>query len=276
MKFNIELRGKGPSKEKHWEFAKQNLGNTGCTNICGTPLSEYYPGTSHLGFRSAETICLRIAKIAQIHIHFVEAVLGSDHQFLLALKKGLAKSVSLEEITVKFDEVGVLAFGERMPCILKETGFKGTLLEILCTFCTGLDKVYKNLLHTSHDLTGDEYEVQARIYLGFQAIFGTANLTASLKQIVTYVGYYVDKALSDAQIIGLPITLGNFKDGIMETAHKQNKKNSLLFSGGRNGPISKQQYQKQVIQQQFANEVFELASRESTPQKSSSTKVFSG
>ena len=59
----------------------------------------------------------------------------------------------------------------------------------------------------------------------------------------------------------------------METAHKQNKKNSLLFSGGRNGPISKQHYQKQVIQQQFANEVFELASRESTPQKSSSTKA---
>ena len=167
---------------------------------------------------------------SQIHIHFVEAVLGSDHQFLLALKKGLAKSVSLEEKTVKFDEVGVLAFGERMPCIWKETGFKGTLLEILCTFCTGLDKVYKNLLHTPHDLTGDEYEVQARIYLGFQAvqIFGTANLTASLKQIVTYVGYYVDKALSDAQIIGLPITLGNFKDGIMETAHKQNKKKFIV------------------------------------------------
>ena len=103
-------------------------------------------------------------------------------------------------------------------------------------------------------MTGDECEVQARIYLGFQAvqIFGTANLTASLKQIVTSVGYYVNKALSDAQIVGLPITLGNFKDGIMETAHKQNKKNSLLFSGGRNGPISKQHYQKQVIQQQFA------------------------
>jgi len=124
-------------------------------------------------------------------------------------------------------------------------------------------------------LTGDEYEVQARVHLGFQAvqIFGTANITASLKQIVSYVGYYVDKALSDAQIIGLPITLpitlGNFKDAIMETAHKQNKQNSLLFSGGRNSPISKQQYQKQVIQQQFANEVFELTSRESTPQKSS-------
>ena len=61
MKFNLELRGKSPSKEKHREFATQNLGNTGRTNICGT---EYYPRTSHLGFRSAETLCLRIAKIA--------------------------------------------------------------------------------------------------------------------------------------------------------------------------------------------------------------------
>ena len=35
-----ELSGKAPSKEKHRKFAKQNLGNTGCKNICGTPLSE--------------------------------------------------------------------------------------------------------------------------------------------------------------------------------------------------------------------------------------------
>ena len=179
---------------------------------------------------------------------------------MLALKKGLAKSVNLDDKTVKFDEVGVLAFAERMHEILKAAGFKGTLLEILCTFCKGLDGVYKNLLLTPHELTGDDYEVQARIQLGFQAvlIFGTANITASLKQIVTYFPYYVEKALSDSDIIGLPITLANFNDGIMETAHKQNKKNSLLFSGGRNGPISKHQYQKQVIQQQFANEVFEL------------------
>ena len=40
MKFNIEVRGKAPSKEKHREFAK------------------------HLGFLSAEKVCLRIAKIA--------------------------------------------------------------------------------------------------------------------------------------------------------------------------------------------------------------------
>ena len=58
----------------------------------------------------------------------------------------------------------------------------------------------------------------------------------------------------------------------METAHKQNQKHSLI-SGGWNGLISKPQYQKQVIQQQFANEVFKLTSRESTPQKSSSKKA---
>ena len=57
-------------------------------------------------------------------------------------------------------------------------------------------------------------------------IFGTANLTAFLKQIVSYVGCYVDKALSNAKIIGLPITLGNFKDGIMEMwrVHTSKKK----------------------------------------------------
>ena len=63
-KFETELCGKAPTKEKHRGFAKQNLGNTGRKNLNGTPLSEYHPGTAHLGFRSAETLCLRIAKIA--------------------------------------------------------------------------------------------------------------------------------------------------------------------------------------------------------------------
>ena len=50
--------------EKHRDFAKQNLGNTGRKNLNGTPLSVYYPGTAHLGFQSAEMLCLHIAKIA--------------------------------------------------------------------------------------------------------------------------------------------------------------------------------------------------------------------
>lgn len=201
--------------------------------------------------------------------------MGSERPFLLALKKGLAKSVNLEEKTIKFDEVGVLAFGERMPQILNQAGFQGTLLEVLTIFCSGLEKVFRNLLRMPHELTGDEYGAQTRVLLGFQAvqIFGSTSITASCKQIVTYVPYYIDKALADANMVGLPITLANFSDATMETAHKQNKKKSLLFSGGRSGPVTTNQYQQQVIRQQFQNEVFEMTSREETPQKSSSVKA---
>ena len=62
--FQNTLNGKASTKQKHREFAKQNLGNMGRHNICGTPLADFYPGTAHLGFRSAETLCLRIARIA--------------------------------------------------------------------------------------------------------------------------------------------------------------------------------------------------------------------
>ena len=187
---------------------------------------------------------------------------------MLALKNGLAKSVHLDEKLIKFDEVGVKAFAAQMPNILRQAGFKGIVLEILASFCSGLDAVYQNLLQTPHQLTGDDYEVKARVHLGFQAvqIFGTVNITASIKQIVSYVPYYVDKALTDASVIGLPITLANFNDALMETAHKLNKSQSLLFSGGRTGPISKNAYQKQVIKQQFQNEAFQLTSREITLQ----------
>ena len=93
-----------------------------------------------------------------------------ERPFLLALKKGLAKSVNLEGKTIKFDEVGVLSFGERMPEILNQAGFQGTLLEVLTTFCSGLDKVSRNVLRTPHELTGDEYGAQARVLLGFQGV----------------------------------------------------------------------------------------------------------
>lgn len=209
---------------------------------------------------------------------YIIAVLSNDQQFLLALKNGLAKSVHLDEKLIKFDEVGVKAFAARMPDILRHAGFKGIMLEILPSFCSGLEVVYQNLLQTPHELTDDEYEVMAHVHLGFQAvqIFGTVNITASIKQIVSYVPYYVDKARADASLIGLPLTLANFDDALMETAHKLNKSQSLLFSGGRTGPISKNAYQKQVIKQQFQNEAFQLTSRENTPQKSSSAKEFSG
>lgn len=169
---------------------------------------------------------------------------------MLALKNGLAKSVHLDEKLIKFDEVGVKAFAARMPNILRQAGFKGIVLEILASFCSGLEVVYQNLLQTPHQLTGDEYEVKARVHLGFQAvqIFGTVNITASIKQIVSYVPYYVDKALTDASVIGLPITLANFNDALMETAHKLNSHNLCFFLVGELG-----QYRKTLTRSRLSN-----------------------
>ena len=101
-------------------------------------------------------------------LFYVRAVLGSDQQFLLALKNGLAKSVHLDEKLIKFDEAGVKTFAARMPDILRQAGFKGIMLEILASFCSGLEVIYQNLLQTTHQLTGEEYEVKAPVHLGFQ------------------------------------------------------------------------------------------------------------
>ena len=41
---------------------------------------------------------------------------------------------------------------------------------------------------------------------------------------MTYVPYYIDKALADANLVGLPISLQT-----RETAHKQNKRSPCFF-----------------------------------------------
>ena len=59
---------------------------------------------------------------------------------------------------------------------------------------------------------------------------------------------------SDGVLIGQELTLLNFTNSIFETKHKESKKGKFLFSGGKAGPISKEEYQKQVIQQQSMSE----------------------
>ena len=81
-KIETKLCGKAPTKEKHREFAKQNLRNTGRKNLNGTALSEYYPGTAHLGFQSAETLCLQITKI------------GTGEMYLFTLLIVLCRKIS--------------------------------------------------------------------------------------------------------------------------------------------------------------------------------------
>ena len=63
-KLRLNCVEKPPPKKSTESLPNKNLGNTGHKNLNGAPLSEYYAGTAHLGIRSAETLCLRIAKIA--------------------------------------------------------------------------------------------------------------------------------------------------------------------------------------------------------------------
>ena len=60
----------------------------------------------------------------------------------------------------------------------------------------GVTQAFNSLLKTPTNLTGKQYECTARIHLGFQVvlIFGSVAVRPSVKQIVAYVGYYVDKA----------------------------------------------------------------------------------
>ena len=156
---------------------------------------------------------------------------------------------------LKFDEIGVLSFGQKIPNALSTTGLEYFTLNVVPTFASGLTNVFQNLLRPPPTLTGKDYEVLARVLLGFQAviIFGVKTITPSNKQVVVYVPYYIDKAREDGETIGLPLTLENISDATMETAHKQPKQGNILFSGGRNGPADVIEYLTQLFQNEIYN-----------------------
>ena len=176
----------------------------------------------------------------------LKGVLGSKTFWFKALRK-IAKSTA-EESYIKFDEVGLHAFGTRMPHLLAEAGFKGTTLQILADYCAGVGEVIHDLLDTPTALSRAAYECKARLLLGFPtvAIFGSLSITPSMKQAVAYVPYYIEKARRDGELVGKDLTLMHFSDGLMETAHQRPKEGNFLFSGGRQGSINTTDYQKQV------------------------------
>ena len=102
----------------------------------------------------------------------------------------------------------------------------------------------------------DSYELDAHVHLGFQAvqIFGVTSITASIKQIVAYVihfrWYYGDCSQEEEMW-----------------------KCAVLWWPYSCGAVSKHQYQEQVIEQQFKNELQQMIDHETTPQKSSSAKA---
>lgn len=79
------------------------------------------------------------------------------------------------------------------------------------------------------ELTREQYECHAWVLLGFQLIliFGSENVTATPKELVAYTGFYVEKALKEEGVSGLPLNLHNFNDSIMETKHKDAQQGKL-------------------------------------------------
>lgn len=148
--------------------------------------------------------------------------------------KKVARKVCLSSYDVAFDENGVLAFYEKAEELLSKSGFSPLVNEILVSFCTSIKKIFQWILNTQKELTRQEYECQARVLLGFQftLICGSQTVTATAKELVVYTGFYVEKALKDAALSGLPLNLCNFNDSIVETKNKEAKQGNYIYSGG--------------------------------------------
>ena len=219
------------------EYAKKHLGQTGHPNASQLDLANFYPAMMHQATRATETIVRRIGQVA-------DALKQNKKQWFLQVQK-VARKVCLSSYDVTFDETGVLAFYEKAEELLNNSGFSPLVSEILVCFCTGLKKVFQWILNTPKELTRQEYECQARVLLGFQFIL-----------------IFVEKAHKDAALSGLPFTLRNFNDSIMETKHKEAKQGNYIYSGGRAGETGKIDYQKRVLTQQFCHEWASVENRE--------------
>lgn len=270
IKYKQWLGLKADTKERRRQFAKENLGFTGLENISETELTDFYPGMMHRCICSTQTICQRIHQVACLSLPDK----GSKWETEVA---SIARNTNNDNAVfkVKLSEAGVYAFCEISHELLQNAGFTGVTGEILGTFCHGLKEVFPLLMDTPEGLTGQQFECKARIRLGFQfpIIFGFRSVTATIKQVVVYSGYYIDKAIQDAQLVGLPITLKHITDSIMETKHKECKSGNFIYSGGKSGETGKVEYQQRVLEQQFVNEWIRIENKENCQKTSSDAKV---
>lgn len=222
----------------------------------------------HYGLRSGETICKRVAQVAQ--------ALGLNKKPWLTSLKRVAKKVDAnDETTIRLSENGVLTLFKHFDTIIKESQISGLRLHILSDFGSSLHKLYQWLLKTPIDLTGAEFDLHARALLGipFVQIFGTDLITPTIKQISVYTGYFIDKAREDGMSSGQSLSLRNFSDSLMETAHKTTKIGPICYGGGKKGPLSEKEYQQSLLAQQMANCALQIFNQEAVQATSSSEKV---
>lgn len=220
----------------------------------------------HKCLRATETIVRRIGVIAES--------MEAKEKWFAEVKK-VARNKVTDSWDVKFDQVGVMAFYKQAPELFANAGFRGIKLDVLSELCTNLHSVFHTVLYTPLETTRSTYDVNARVLLGFNFILivGTLSVTATIKHLVSYMGYYIDKALQDGHLVGLPLSLRNFSDSIMETKHKEGKQGNYIYSGGKTGESGKAEYQKRVLQQQFCNEWIRISTSEDNERTSSSHKA---
>ena len=83
-----------------------------------------------------------------------------------------------------------------------------------------------------------------------------------MRQLMVYSGHYIDHARKDGELTGLPCSLAQFSDSLMEGPHKRARKGKFIFSGGNLGKTGKREYQERVIEQQILNGWFHSESIE--------------
>ena len=204
----------------------------------------------HRVFNTLASLCLRIDHIGMV-------LLKDRNKWLSSVKK-VARKVETEKHCIKFDELGVKSFFDNFESLLKSSNFEGLIHEILSIFISHLKPILPEIMEMDRSWSRYSYAIKIRSVLGCGVvfIFGSRKMTATMKQLIAYTDYYVQKALDDAELIGLSCSLRNFSDSVMEGLHKSGKQGKYQFSGGRSGRTGKLEYQRRVLEQQFLNECF--------------------
>ena len=153
----------------------------------------------------------------------------------------MARKASHENREIKFDECGAIQFCLQGTDLMKRLNFNEKLTESLSLLLTSVGEYLQTLLHPPQNMTRNEFEVLSRMKFGFQLVivFGTSQITAAQKQLTAYQGYYFEKAKSDGEMIGKPLTLRNFTDSTMETKHKESKKETFCSVEENQGQLER-------------------------------------
>ena len=195
------------------ELARSNSGLTENMNPTGLNVDRIYPPMMHRVFNTIVSLCLRIDHVGTVPL--------KDRNKRLPSIKNVAREVETEKHCIKFDELGVKSLFDNFESLLKSSNFEGLIHEVLSVFISHLKPILPEIMDMDRSWSRYSYAIKICSVLecGVVFIFGSRKVTATMKQLIAYTDYYVQKALDDAELIGLPCSLGNFSDSVMEGLH---------------------------------------------------------